>query len=973
MSTKTLSVGVIAILMGIMVAGCASQKAYYPESTADTNIALIALPEDNSDAMTEYTRAVVMAHILKGDYMAAWNWQVPEGYGVFVTKAGKEEKQRLVEDELAPRWAEALLADLRKRVMPCVDANKFTQARELIWTLPNTDCKAVNVLLRKGRADLLNIEVNVKHWKLIEKAILAKADELLAAKAYDEARAFLTDFPHIRTYTVLFDRQLELVCKALMTLGVPEDKLVPMQEEASKLIAQAFADATEAYATASFTTEGEKPDLEQYEASLKKLRAVLIKYDCDEDKADGVIAAIRKSVEPLLTEYCVGYGSTTNTTTLTELGTTQVNVKIDELVADLLKQIDAAQEAARLADLAAAISSANFEKARDLAIALQRGDLLAQSLIAEVRRYVAAKQWDKARTCIRDYVDFDQQGPIDQALYLLRVGLLDSEVNPAQKDDMLATMKATYEKMVAAGDLLPAREWLLKHPLVIDAYPDIDAAMKKALAEIKALGADAPKTDATLAAARAEIQVYLDKRYGLYAEPYTLDFTKLDEILKDLAESLLDQTNDNADTVERVLAIRAFAKEMADEAREVHPITTEELNAALCLQRDELLKDLDVKIAVAAKEMAEKERREAYERLLAALDKEVGIETQCTIAEDAIARGLPTVSGGLHTVLGDYARAFRLLRNKVELTPAQKNSILVGAAYLNQPAVVAWAIDLGADVNAPAPRDPLARPALLVAIQTGNIAVIRALADGGADMAVCDANGDTTLHYAVQLGDSNVINLALEETDVNARNKAGEPAIFIAVRRNQVARVEQLIKAGADLAIEAAGNTAVDIAAAAGARDVIETLAAAEAAVTDRALLLAAGNDRLAIAQWLVDRGLDVNAEGVMEAAAARKVATATYTYLVSQGGLPLLGGKAADELFFPEELAKIEAAKAAKAAACPAARKAEAEARKAEAEALLAEAALAKIGEAAPEAEEADEADEVDVLEDAVEDLDLE
>lgn len=956
MSTKTLSIGVIALLMGVMVTGCASQKNYYPESTAETNISTLAMPVDETDALVEYTRAVMMAYILKGEFEAAYRWQIPSGYGMFATRAAEAERTRIINDVLAPRWAEALLAGLTDRVKALVADRKYSAAREVIWCLPNTESKETNVLLRKGRADLMNESVNVKHWLAIEKAILVKAEDLIQAKSYEEARTFLNNFPRVRTYTVLFDRQLALVCKALMTLGVPEEKLEPMKEEATKLIAQAFADATEAYDNASYTTEGEKPDFEKYEASLKKLREVLVKYDCDEDKADGVIAAIRKSVEPLLAEYCVGSaGETTTSTSLAKLGTTQLNTKIDQLVAKLIDQIDAAEAATRLAELTAAIEVANFEKARQLAIILQRVDLLAKGFIAEVRQYVAQKEWDKARTCIRDYVDFDQQGPIDQALYILRVGLLDSEVNPAQQADMLATMKATYDEKIAEGDLLATREWLLNYKLIVDIYPDIDAAMKKAVAEIKALGAAAEPTDATLAAARAEIQAILDKRLGLYAEEYTLDFEKLDAVLKDLAESLLDQTNDNADTVARIQAIRAYAKEAADAARKVTPLTTEQVNAALCAQRDALLKEVDLKIAAAEAEMAEKERREAYERLLAALDKEVGIETQCTVAEDAIARGLPTVSMGLHTVLGDYARAFRLLRNKAELTAAQKASIIVGAAYLNQPAVLTWACDLGADINAPAPRDPLARPALLVAIQNGNIAVVRAIAAADGNMTATDANGDTALHYAVRLGDANMINLALEGTDVNAVNAAGEPAIFIAATRNQTKRVAQLIEAEADLTIVAAGNTVVDIAAAAGARDVLDVFAAAEAEITDRAMVLAAGNDRLAVAQWLVDRGLDVNAAGVMEAAYAKDAApTATYTYLVSQGGRPQGVTCLTKQLFFPEELKAMEAAAAELLAKDPVARKLEAEARKAEAEARIAEAAAGKLPAAEEDEEEA-------------------
>lgn len=964
MSTKTLTPLVLALLMGVLTVGCASdttvtyaESTKYTESTKETDVATIKSPKDEAKEMRLYVRSVLMAYILKGQYSAAYTWQIPEHYSGSVRRAGEEERAFIFETELYPRWSEASLRALRSQVDEILadksQSQRFVLARETIWLWPKKGCEPVDELVRKGRTEIMNTVVNVAHWKILEAGITKKVTALIAEEKYKEAREFLNKIKPIRSYTKLFDEHIDAVCATLTTLGIPEEKLLPMKEEASALIVEAFKDATEAYES-SISSSGSMPDFSEYEASLERLREVLVKYDCAEAKADGVVAAIQKAVAPLLAEYCVGNVTSTSSTFLTELGTTQLNEKLKALIAEFTAQIDAAEKAKMLADIEAAMKEKAFADARQWAIFLNRSDLLAEALIAEVRQHVANRDWEAARTCIRDYVDFGC-AEIDIAIYLIRIGLLNSEVNPAQKEAMLEEMLATYAEMVEAGDLLATREWLVQYPFVIDAYPEIDTSMGDMSKAIEALGVDKALIAEAMTAERAAIQILLDNRVGSYAEPIDINLVKVDEALLVFAESLIDQSNDEYDALARIAKIRNFAKAAAEAAHVVVPITTAQLNAALVLQRDALLKELDIKIAIEEEKMAEEERRQAYARLLDALDKEVGIETQITIAEDAIVRGLPTVSMGLHTVLGDYARAFRLLKNKATLTDEQKASILVGAAYLNQPTVVAWACDLGADINAVAPRDPLARPAVLVAIQAGNAAVIRAAVAADADMTVADANGDTALHYAVRVGDANIINLVLDTADVNAVNKEGSPAIFIAAVRNQTERVAQLIAAGANLELaNAKGYTVMDMACVAGARDVLDTLAASDAPISDNALILAVANDRLAVTQWLVERGADVNAPGVMEEAKG-----ATVEYLISQGGRPQEKTCLTKTLYFPEELKQMEAAEAEALAKTPEARKAEAEAQIAENAAKKLEAEVKKLeAEAKKLAAEAEKAE---------------
>ena len=125
---------------------------------------------------------------------------------------------------------------------------------------------------------------------------------------------------------------------------------------------------------------------------------------------------------------------------------------------------------------------------------------------------------------------------------------------------------------------------------------------------------------------------------------------------------------------------------------------------------------------------------------------------------------------------------------------------------------------------------------------------------------------------------------------MNVKNACGNTPLAIAVVRNQPAVVEFLVGAVAEADraafVDSANNdgeTAFNIAAKFGSRDVLDALAAAGAAYSTKDLILAEQADHVAVAQWLVNQGLDVNAEGVMAAACP---ATQTGRYLVSEGGV---------------------------------------------------------------------------------------
>ena len=79
------------------------------------------------------------------------------------------------------------------------------------------------------------------------------------------------------------------------------------------------------------------------------------------------------------------------------------------------------------------------------------------------------------------------------------------------------------------------------------------------------------------------------------------------------------------------------------------------------------------------------------------------------------------------------------------------------------------------------------------------------------------------------------------------------------------------------------GVSVMDAACLAGSRDVLDALADAGAEYGPAQLTIAAAKNRLAVAQWLVGKGVDVNAPGVMEASLCK---SDTQRYLVHEGGV---------------------------------------------------------------------------------------
>ena len=380
----------------------------------------------------------------------------------------------------------------------------------------------------------------------------------------------------------------------------------------------------------------------------------------------------------------------------------------------------------------------------------------------------------------------------------------------------------------------------------------------------------------------ARIRELMEKRGGTRPVETDKDLAELEKALAELEKGIVAQYY-------RPEEVKQFCEKVKAEilaliTKTPDPMTTWELNEALKARLDKYVSQTDSLIAKRDAANA----ASAYAKLLAEIDAEVSFDSQIAMAEDAIAKQLgikcPAANLKMNALLGEYARTMRLLKLGKKIEKAQATVALLGGVYLDQPAVVTRALELGADVNGTSDRDPFARTGILLAIQVGHISFIKQLADAKAALNPVDAKGDTALHYAVRRGNLAVVKAMLAKNDVNKANAQGESAIFIAVRKNQAAIAAALTAAKADVTVKnAKGVSVMDAACLAGSRDVLDVLGDAGAEYGPAQLIIAAQKNRLAVAQWLIGKGVDVNAPGVMEATVCK---TDTQCYLVHEGGL---------------------------------------------------------------------------------------
>ena len=786
--------------------------------------------------------------------------------------------------------------------------------------------EAANEVVRGLAMRKLLTEINPALWKAKKKLMREYLENFAKARKCAEGVAwFAAHRPYVRTYAEDIDASFRAVSSAAVAFGVDKAKSKSIMDEIAKAAAEVeyLADYTDKIVDE--VTPGEKIPSEKisaFESAVEACRGSLIRNGCTEQNADKLVAEIRKrfALERGVLEADVHKD-------VVFLGSNALNARLRAYRAECAGEL-----LARCAS--ALIAEKRYDEARALVrnVALSGDDEFDSRVYAmrigvvntvvtpvqfaqkraEIEDFVAAN-WKKGdyravRNWMRDYpyVHDDLAGlkaaakGICTAMERLKIDEPDpekyvekilskveetiesaqSEWRQKRQDPDLSDLERAvgvfekaylsqfYDKAsvaaVSAGIVDDVKVFLTK-PVAVMSVADVNAELRNCI-EVNVRKCIVEEAEAR------------KPRYRLADDSIQADKVK-DAILEAAKVGLVAFSSGKSKDEVYASMAGAVAKPAVDWLSRLW----EELNEPKVFPTvaeagvtpiDELMETLV--------------QRQEYLEFLTAMDKEVAYDSQIAMAEDAIAKQLCDNERSAHlqvnAMLGEYARAMRLLKQAKTLNKDQGAALVFGAVYLDQPAVLVRALELGADVNAVSPRDPLGRSALLLSIQLGRTSFMRTLVDRGANVKAVDAQGNTSVHYAVRRGNLAALAAMLSKVDVNAVNGLGETALFDASRANSTSIVGELVKAKVNVRSKNAAQwTALDAACGAGSRDVLDLLAAADAVFGPEQLIVAAHSNRLAVAQWLVSKGVDVNAPGVVEAS---KDAPSVRDFLVRQGGV---------------------------------------------------------------------------------------
>src|SRR5258706_9084541 len=218
---------------------------------------------------------------------------------------------------------------------------------------------------------------------------------------------------------------------------------------------------------------------------------------------------------------------------------------------------------------------------------------------------------------------------------------------------------------------------------------------------------------------------------------------------------------------------------------------------------------------------------------------------------------------------GDRGAVGRILQQHVDVNAAERDgtTALHWAAHRNDLEVVDLLIRAGANVRAV---NRYGVAPLTVACESASADLVERLLAAGADPNEAAADGETALMTAARTGDPGVIRaLIARGAVVNAHeSRKGQTALMWAATENNIAAVDALLQAAADVHLHSRGGfSPLLFAVRAGHRDVVVPLLKAGASANETlpdgtsALTLAITNAHWELAASLLDAGADPNAD----------------------------------------------------------------------------------------------------------------
>ena len=726
-----------------------------------------------------------------------------------------------------PAWAKKIVGAVLPAANERLEKGDYASAREAVWAMEKTRVTEVDELARRLGNRFLSTKVNPAQWMVLEKDLVSKCEDLMSAKDWNGAKKYVSEFAEIGT------------CPD--AASAPEEK-----EDTLKVV--------DGKASGALGTVAVNARIVALKEKLQSSIAAAEKAELDA-KMQSMLDALAAKVESLI--GAKNFGDARDAINgVASVDDAEWNSKVENAKAKLLGDVAAAEKA----ELDAKME--NF----------------VDELTEKVITLVESGKFGEARDVIRD-VALVENAEWDAKIYAARIGLMNSVVNPNQLKNLKAEAGSAIDALVAQKKYAEASKYIDEYPYVHDTFAQIRESFEKIEGAMKGLKLEDGKSAEYIAERLAAIREIMEKRLGQYNG--NENYAELEKALGELEKGYVAQHYDDIAATGVTNSIKGEIVAMV--AAKYAPLTTWEMNEALRRYLESKRPRVDGTAS------------ESSAPVMAVISDELDFDAQIAMAEAAISE--PASVYGLGAVLGDYARIMRRCKAGKAIEQGEATTMLAAAVFLNQPEIFRLALKHNGDVNAAARRDGLCRAPILIAVQLGRTEFVKLIQDAKGKCNVADANGNTILHYAAERGNLALVKAVAPAIGLDAVNKDGETALFVAIRRNQLAVLKVMLQLAGDAAAQekfvlianGKGQTAFDVACTSNAHMLLDALVAAGAEYDERHLAAALSADCIGVAQWLVEKGLDVNADVVRSVSEdpTKMGKGATRAYLMAEGMKP--------------------------------------------------------------------------------------
>ena len=836
----TFSILLSATFLALLAAGCASN------------------PDRVRKEMTDYTK--------QGLYDKARHVSVKHNPGGIPETDEERLRSDLIRTMVNPAEIRAVKGQISSAVNAALAKRDFDAARDAIWTKGLGLEPNVAAEVDPFKAELLREKVNIQQYVYVTNRLSTAVYAAIVKNDFEGARRMIKSIrPVIRVWSGDVEKALGDIRDRLVRENAPREEADKVVEVARASLAKAFLDS-ELRRDRRSAGDDYKPDADAFKRILATFRDALKKQGCPEERRNELSKVVADAADPVFRALWRPADDVEDPNPRA-LGTSRLNELIDEACRALCEDVIAPAQIA----------------------------FRARELRNKVQPLLDAGDLDAARTVLYEY-GVTAHPEVDDPVFAVKLALLNARVNPATLVARSAQLSKAVDDALAAGDFPAASDAIAAVEPVPTYSSHVDAALSKAASKAVPLGV--PESGAAEAVAHAQEALYdilaprpdaTHDRRVLVA--YARELAAMEEPREELDWDAVRKALENAagwlvaddmpaDEAKQLMGqvLAAFQALAGAPSAKVETLTTAELNRKLDSLKAELSAKVSAAIAAkmaaeaaaaAAKKAAEAEKMAAEaaaeaEKMRAmalamAARAAAAVDFDARIAAFIEAVG-DRVEPDVNRVLGDGARVLRLRRAGAQIAPADATSLLVAAVYMGFDDVMNLALTLGADIDAPSPKDELQRPAFLLALQygwRGQAATVLAKAD----RTVRDARGQGAVHYAVRGGNgSALMELLRANVDTRTPDADGVAPLELAADLGFIGLVQALLPFTDPAAADNEGFTALLRAAQNGRLDIVGVLFAADPALLDAktnegdgALELAAKANAPDLLAWLLD------------------------------------------------------------------------------------------------------------------------